>query len=60
MRYGILNFTKNVKKMLIRPCQQFWRIFQVKYFSHDSSNQYCFKVFLDEFCELLHLIYEVK
>ena len=34
---GILNSTKNVKRMLI---QQFWRIFQVKYLSNDSSNQY--------------------
>ena len=47
---------KDVKKMLIRPCQQFWRIFQVKYLSHNSSNQYCSKVVLDEFCELFPMV----
>ena len=46
--------------MLIRPCQQFWRIFQVKYLSHDSSFQYGSKVILDEFHELFHLIREIK
>ena len=38
---------KNVKKILIRPGQQFWRIFQVKYLSNDSSNQYGSTVILD-------------
>ena len=52
--------SQKVSKTLIRPCQQFWRIFQVKYFSHDSTNQYCSNVILDEFCELLHLICKVK
>ena len=33
--------------MLIRPGQQFWRIFEVKYLSIDLSNQYGSKVILD-------------
>ena len=48
LSYDILNFAKDVKKMLIRPCQQFWHIFQVKYLSHGSSNQDCSEVV---FCE---------
>ena len=42
--------------MLIRPCQPFWRIFQVKYLRHDSSNQYGSKVILDKFCELFPMV----
>ena len=50
--------------MLIRSCQPFWRIFQVKYLSPDSSKQYGSKVILDKFCELFPrvtlIIREVK
>ena len=63
LSYDILNFAKDVKKMLIWPCQQFWHIFQVKYLSHGSSNQDCSEAVLDEFCEpfqWLHLICDVK
>ena len=40
-------FHKKSQNMLTRPGQQVWRIFQVKYLSNDSSNQYGFKVVLD-------------
>ena len=40
-------FNKNVKKMLVQPGQYFWRIFQVKYLSNDSSSQYGSKDILD-------------
>ena len=45
--YGIFNFTEDFKKMLSRPGQLFWRIFQVKYLRNDSSNQYGSRVVLD-------------
>ena len=45
---GHFEFRKrSVRKMLIRPGQYFWRIFQVKYLSNNSSNQYGSKVILD-------------
>ena len=42
--------------MLIRPGQQFWRIFQVKYVSNESSNQYGNNVVSDWFSELFPLV----
>ena len=49
--------------MLILFSQQFCCIFQVKYLSNDSSNQYGTKVILDIFVSFLNwlrLIHEVK